>query len=150
MTFRQITVFVLVGGFVAVAVATLLDLGVVERPPHVFQNTSHTQKWYLMVPRAVPGMHTAVSFGAPLSRWKRLQSYDNEQVCARRQAELQEYAKKQIAGRAPTDQQQEDYLRAYVQTQFSQCVASDDSRMESESDRLHGAQSRHLPPSAAP
>ncbi len=121
--------FILVGGFVAVAIATLLDLGVVERSPHLVQNAS-PQKWYLMVPRAVRGMRIAVSFGAPLSRWKRLQSYDNEQLCAQKQAELQEYAKKQLAAQPPTDQQQKAYLRAYVQTRFSQCVADDDPRLK--------------------
>jgi len=143
MTFRQITVFALVVGFVAVAVATLLDLDAGNRPPggfwnllsHPSQNTSHAQEWYLMVPPWAPGMQTALSFGAPLSQWKRLQSYDSEQVCAQIQAGLQKYAKQKLVVLPPTDQQQRAFLRAYVRTQFSQCIASDDSRIKEDSGR---------------
>jgi hypothetical protein len=81
--------------------------------------------WYLMVP---PPSHT-VSFGvdteAPLGAWNVMKSFDKAEGCEDFRSRIQEKTKTNAVVQPSNTKQQ--YATAML---YSQCIASDDSRLK--------------------
>jgi hypothetical protein len=81
--------------------------------------------WYMMIPPLSRTVRFEVDYGAPLSAWPIMRSFDNAERCEDyRSHELEKY--RASAAAAPTNILQ-TFSNAML---FSQCAASDDPRLK--------------------
>jgi hypothetical protein len=82
--------------------------------------------WYIMIPPPAPNTKQLVDTDAPLSKWKVWIAADSAEACNQKQQEL-----RKAANHAAAEDPNRVAAQGYAsQMAFSQCISSDDSRLQ--------------------